>query len=204
MYLIIISGPSGSGKSYLAKKLSNEFENVNIIKTDSFYRDNLLIKFLSIYLNDIYDRMISIKKEKLIDTLRSILNKENDISTYNYDFKSKKSSKLKMNMKNKSRNQILILEGIFSHRIIKHFESYIMIKILCIENKETCYKRRLRRDLIKRGRKRKEVEKRFEKSWEIFKIHSYNVNNDRDVLYINTKVKKQYESLINKIKLLNP
>ena len=64
MITIIITGPSGSGKTYLSNKLLKLFDNSIVIKTDSYYRDNILIKFLSIFLFDIYDRPLSINKKK--------------------------------------------------------------------------------------------------------------------------------------------
>ena len=63
MKTIVITGPSGSGKTNLSNKLSKLFDNSIIIKTDSYYRDNILIRFLAIFLFDIYDRPISIKKK---------------------------------------------------------------------------------------------------------------------------------------------
>jgi len=76
MKIIIISGPSGSGKTYLSNKLSKLLDNSIVIKTDSYYRDNILIRFLSIFLYDIYDRFLSIKKYEIMKTLISINNKE--------------------------------------------------------------------------------------------------------------------------------
>ena len=50
MQTIIITGPSGSGKSYLSSKLSKLFMNSIVIKTDSYYRniDKKRIKILSL------------------------------------------------------------------------------------------------------------------------------------------------------------
>ena len=55
MKTLIITGPSGSGKSNLSKKISKLFNNTIVIKTDSYYKDNIFIKFLSIFQYDIYD-----------------------------------------------------------------------------------------------------------------------------------------------------
>ena len=65
MITIIITGPSGSGKTFLSNKLLKLFDNSIVIKTDSYYRDNILIKFLSIFLCDIYDRPLSINKKAI-------------------------------------------------------------------------------------------------------------------------------------------
>ena len=42
MKTLIITGPSGSGKSYLTKNISKLFNNTIVIKTDSYYKDNIL------------------------------------------------------------------------------------------------------------------------------------------------------------------
>ena len=42
MKIIIITGPSGGGKTSLAKKLMFELENCHIISTDDFYRTGKL------------------------------------------------------------------------------------------------------------------------------------------------------------------
>ena len=57
MKTLIITGPSGSGKSYLSKRISKVFNNTIVIKTDSYYKDNIFIKFLSLIQYDIYDRL---------------------------------------------------------------------------------------------------------------------------------------------------
>ena len=41
---------------------SKLFNDTIVIKTDSYYKDNIFIKFLSIFQYDIYDRPISLKK----------------------------------------------------------------------------------------------------------------------------------------------
>ena len=89
MKTIIITGPSGSGKSYLSDKISKLFNNTIVIKTDSYYKDNILIKFLSKFQYDIYDRPISFNESQLMKTLRSLHNKDRIISFYNYDFQRK-------------------------------------------------------------------------------------------------------------------
>ena len=50
MKTIVITGPSGSGKSYLSSRLSKLFSDSIVINTDSYYRDDLLIRFLSIFI----------------------------------------------------------------------------------------------------------------------------------------------------------
>ena len=146
METIVITGPSGSGKSYLSNKLSKLFCSSIIIKTDSYYRDNILIRFLSNFIYDIYDRPLSIKNNELKKTLRGIYNKDSLVSLYKYDFKRKHSSQSQISIKYKGENQFLILEGIFAHRLDLNYKK--TINIVCEEEKKICFKRRLKRDQL--------------------------------------------------------
>ena len=166
MKTIIITGPSGSGKSYISTKLSKLFNNTIVIKTDSYYKDNIFIRFISIFQHDIYDRLLSFKKNDIMNTLKSIYNKDSTITSYKYNFKRKYSSKTKVSINYEGENQFLILEGIFAHRLdLKYNET---INIVCAEEKEICFKRRLKRDQLERGRETSEVNQKFDKSWLLF------------------------------------
>ena len=195
MQTIVITGPSGSGKSYLANKISEDFKSTIIINTDSYYRDNLFIKLLSIFMNDIYDRLISIKKIHLLKTIESIYCNENHITLYNYDFKTKKSTESIRKKLNKI--QLIIVEGVFSHRIKLNYKS--SLNILCKEKKEICYKRRLKRDELERGRNKKEVIQKFTKSWNLYFKNVDNYINRNDIYELKYIDSKSYKSLITKI-----
>ena len=166
MITIIITGPSGSGKTYLSNKLLKLFDNSIVIKTDSYYRDNILIKFLSIFLCDIYDRPLSINKNELKNTLSAIHNKNKIITYYKYDFKRRQSSHSKKIINYKGDNQFLILEGIFAHRLDLNYQE--TINIICEERKDICFKRRLIRDKLERNRNTSEVNRKFTRSWNLF------------------------------------
>ena len=201
MKTIIITGPSGSGKTYLSNKLSKLFYNSIIIKTDSYYRDDLYIKLLSMFLYDIYDRFMSIKDQCLMETITSITNKEEYATFYNYDFKSKRSSQTKKLIEYQDNNKFLILEGIFAHRLNLNYEQ--TINILCKEKKEICYQRRLQRDIIERGRDIEEVNNKFAKSWDIYSKYLSGFLNNNNVISINTVDHKNYKLLINKLQGLS-
>ena len=201
MKIIVISGPSGSGKTCLSNKLSKLLNNSIVIKTDSYYRDNILIRFLSIFLYDIYDRLLSIKKNELIKTLISINNKDRLISFYKYDFKRKHSSQSKKSIKYNVDSQFIILEGIFSHRLDINYQD--TINILCEEDKEICFKRRLKRDKLERGRNFGDVNKKFDKSWSLFynNINKYLKGNE--VISINPANKTSYEKLVSNLQIIS-
>ena len=201
MKTIVITGPSGSGKSFLSNKLSKLFYNTILIKTDSYYRDNILIRLLSLFIQDIYDRTFTIKINEIKNTIRYIYNKEKLISFYKYDFKRKKSSKEKLNINYNGNNQLLIIEGIFAHRLNLNYQN--IINIICVEGKEICLKRRLNRDQLERGRDKHEVYKKFNKSWYLFYENVKSFLNENKVLTINTLDNKSFNNLVLKIKAKN-
>ncbi len=201
MQTIVITGPSGSGKSYLSKNLSKLFCNSIIIKTDSYYRDNKLIQLLAIIMNDIYDRPLSIKKKEIKTTLRSINSKERFISLYRYDFIRKKSSQSIKGINYQEDNQFLILEGIFAHRLDLNYKK--SINIICEAKKDTCLQRRLKRDQSERGRDRREVCKRFNQSWYLFYKNVHDFLNINHVLSINTLDKYSTSDLLLHLKKFN-
>tara|TARA_Y100001968_G_C19343144_1_gene710620 strand:+ start:574 stop:1185 length:612 start_codon:yes stop_codon:yes gene_type:complete len=198
MKTIIITGPSGSGKSHLTYKLSKLFDNSIVIRTDSYYKDNILIKFLSIPKYDIYDRPLSINKKEIKNTIHSISNKDRLITFYHYDFKRKLSSRSKMKINYNGENQFLILEGIFSHRLDLNYHE--TINILCEEKKEICFKRRLKRDQLERGRNIREVNKRFTRSWYLFYQNIKNYLHSNKVITINPVDEISYSKLVYNLK----
>ena len=200
MITIIITGPSGSGKSYLSNKLSHLFYNSIVIKTDSYYRDNNLIRFLSIFIYDIYDRPLSIKKKELHKTIRSIYNKNRLISNYKYDFKRKHSSQSKIRINYKGDYQFLIVEGIFAHRLDLNYEE--TINIVCEEEKEICLNRRLKRDQLERDRDSRDVYKKFNKSWYLYYLNIKDYLKRSKVLSINPLDEISYNKLVSHLQKL--
>ena len=194
MKTLIITGPSGSGKSYLSKKISKLFNNTIVIKTDSYYKDNIFIKFLSKFQYDIYDRPISFKKSEIKKTLRSLDSKDRLISFYNYDFQRKKSSNTEETINYEGDNQLLILEGIFAHRLDLNYNE--TINIVCEEEKDICFKRRLKRDQLERGRDSREVNKKFNKSWYLYYENVQKYLNNFEVFSINPLDMISYNHLV--------
>ena len=197
MKTIVITGPSGSGKSYLSNKLLKVLDDTILIQTDSYYRDSILIKLLSILKNDIYDRNISFKSKDIMNTLEAIYNKKSIVTHYLYDFTTKKSVKSKIYLDYNSNNRYLILEGIFAHRLDLNYKETINIE--CIGEKSLCYERRLRRDTNARGRNINEVKKRFTRSWYLYYKNVKNFRNINHVMQLDTSEKISDKSLINMI-----
>ncbi len=194
MKTIIITGPSGSGKSYLSKKISKLFNNTIVIKTDSYYKDNIFIRFSSIFQHDIYDRLLSFKINEIMKTLKSIHNKDRSITSYKYDFKRKHSSKSEEIINYKGDSQFLILEGIFAHRLDINYKE--TINIVCEEEKDICFMRRLKRDQLERGRDSREVNQKFNKSWHLYYENVQNYLNNFEVLSLNPLDMISYDQLV--------
>ncbi len=197
MKTIVITGASGSGKSFLTNTLSKLFNNSIVIRTDSYYKDNFFIRFISKFLYDIYDRPFSIKKKEIMKTIKSVYNKDSIISFYKYDFKRKNSLHSKRSIKYNESNQFLILEGIFAHRLDLNYQE--TINIVCVEQKELCFKRRLKRDLQERGRDSREVYKKFNKSWYLFNENIQSYLNNYKVMSINPLDMISYNKLVLKL-----
>ena len=198
MKTIVITGPSGSGKTYLSYKLSKLFDNSIIIKTDSYYRDNILIRFLSIFLYDIYDRPLSIKRDKINNTIKSIHNKNKVISFYNYDFRRKHSSHSKIKINYEGENNFIIIEGIFAHRLNLNYQA--TINIVCEGEKELCFQRRLKRDQLERSRNSKEVNKKFNRSWYLFHQNIKKYLKKNKIFTLNQLDKNSYDKLVYNLK----
>ena len=157
MFLIGICGGTCSGKSTLAKSIEKYFEKSGVVKIlcDSYYRDNSelsLIKRSKIN----FDHPDSIDFKLLIKKLKD-LKKNKKIKEPIYSYKS--HDRLKKN-KTIFPKKTIILEGLHifcNDKIVELIDFGIYLDI----DEKTRLNRRIQRDIISRGRSKKEVEKRF-------------------------------------------
>jgi len=165
MKLIFISGPSGSGKTTLSNEITEKIKNGIVLSTDNYYKTGLISKLLSIFIEGYYDRSISFNYKLFKKDFNFII--ENGILIYkrSYDFEKKKIN----NILNETNNiNFLIIEGIFakefSRTLCNHNYSFLELKI----DKNECMKRVVKRDLKERGKKKKQAENDFLRSWNIY------------------------------------
>tara|TARA_Y100001968_G_C18791128_1_gene451216 strand:- start:31 stop:444 length:414 start_codon:yes stop_codon:yes gene_type:complete len=131
-----------------------------------------------------------------METINSIYNNDKNITCYKYNFKNKISTKLKKINNNKKK--ILIVEGIFAHRLNLNYKQ--TLNIICQSNQAICYQRRLNRDVLERGRNINEVNSRFTNSWNLFYRNVKRYLRSNKLIYIDSSDKKDYKEIIENIK----
>ena len=165
MKLIFISGPSGSGKTTLSKQIIGRIKNGFILSTDNYYKTGLISNLLSKFVEGYFDRSISFNYKLFKKDFNFILKNGMSINQRSYNFEKKTIN----NFLNKTNNiNFLIIEGIFAKEFSKTLSyknySFLELKI----NKNECMKRVVQRDSKERGKKKKQAEKDFLKSWDIY------------------------------------
>ena len=176
MKLIFISGPSGSGKTTLSNQIILKNKNGFVLSTDNYYKTGLISKLLTKFVDGYFDRVISFNYKLFKKDFDFIV--KNRISIHNryYNFENKTIQNILSETNNIS---FLIVEGIFAKEFSKtlHNENYYFLEIKT--KKYDCMKRVVQRDLKERGKDKKQAEKDFLKSWDIYyeKLKTNNMKN---------------------------
>tara|TARA_Y100000022_G_scaffold104938_1_gene90642 strand:- start:575 stop:1189 length:615 start_codon:yes stop_codon:yes gene_type:complete len=157
MLIIGIYGGTGSGKTTIVNMIASHFSSndIEIISQDSYYKDNSDISYEDrCKLN--FDHPDAIDFNLLHKHIKN-LRKGETVEQPIYDFKIHNRLKKTIQIKPK---KILILEGIL---IMCHAEirSIFDLKIYINANSKTRMERRIKRDIVERGRSRDEVLKRY-------------------------------------------
>jgi uridine kinase len=159
MFVIGISGGSGSGKSTFVKKISEGFRRsaVGMMSMDSYYRDNSHIAEAERQeLN--FDHPSAIDFILLEDHIQGLKRGEPvDQPVYSFITCTRTGDKIRTEPA-----RVFILEGI----LVLHSESlrkFMDLKIFIDTDPHTRLKRILSRDIHERGRDRKQVLERYKK-----------------------------------------
>lgn len=170
MILIGICGGTASGKTTLSNKISEYLTNLNFsaneISLDNYYKDLSEISFEE-RCNVNFDSPESIDIELFYQHLCALKKGEDvNIPIYSYKIHNRtKRTKLVVS------SNFLITEGLFifhEEKLRKCFNLKIYLDI----DYKTRFNRRLKRDVIERGRDRDEVENRFKSTIEMMH-HKY-------------------------------
>jgi len=198
MKIIFISGPSGSGKTTLSNQIIKKIKNGIVLSTDNYYKTGLISKLLPIFVEGFFDRSISFNNKLFKKDFNFIY--KNGISIWEryYNFEKKTIQ----NILNETNNiGFLIVEGIFAKDFSNTLNNkdYIFLEIKIKKNE--CMKRVVQRDLKERGKDRKQAEKDFLKSWNIYyeKFKPYSIKNNANKFIIekNSDLDNILEKLFN-------
>ena len=183
MKLIFISGPSGSGKTTLSNQIIVKVKNGFVLNTDNYYKTGLISNIFSKFVEGYYDRSISFNGKLFKKDFNFILKNGISIHERSYNFKKKKLKSFLTESKNIN---FLIVEGIFANELSKtlYCQDYIFLELKI--NKNECMNRVVQRDKKERGKDKKQAEKDFLKSWDIYyeKFKNKNFQNNANELNI--------------------
>ena len=196
MKLIFISGPSGSGKTTLSKQIIGKIKNGIILNTDNYYRVGLLSKLLSKFVKGYFDKSISFNYKLFNKDFNFIIKNGISNNERSYNFEKKTIN----NSSNKTSNiSFLIIEGIFakefSSTLSNQNYSFLELKI----NKNHCMQRVVQRDTKERGKSKKQAEKDFLKSWDIYYEKCKNKNIKKNVTECTITEKTNIDQILIKL-----
>jgi uridine kinase len=194
MLIIGIYGGTGSGKTTIVNMIASHFSSndIEIISQDSYYKDNSDISYEDrCKLN--FDHPDAIDFNLLYKHLKK-LRKGETVEQPIYDFKIHNRLKKTKQIKPK---KILILEGIL---IMCHAEirSIFDLKIFINANSKTRMERRIKRDIVERGRSRDEVLKRYIET--LKPMHEKFIEPSK--IYANYIIENQFNNKLNIDELL--
>lgn len=147
MIVIGICGGSGSGKSTLARLISQSLScSSRIIGLDCYYRDHSELPFEErVHIN--YDEPDVFDFDELYDDIKLLMD-GNPITTKGYDYANHRRADSPELI---YPTDVLILEGIHMFRD-KRITDLMSLKVYMHVDVDVCLLRRVRRDMMKRGR----------------------------------------------------
>ena len=200
MKIIIISGPSGSGKTTISTKLTKALRNSFLISTDDYYKTGLISRTLSLIIDSYFDKLISLNSKTLIKDIKEIINKKRIKHIYKYNFRNKKTTKTANNSKE---IKSLIIEGIFSTKLLELINKENLLLVNLKTKKKECLKRILIRDKEERGKSEQRIMKDFIKSWDIYHRRKNEIIKIKKSNILIIKKNLDIEFILRKIAKLN-
>tara|TARA_B100000902_G_scaffold122424_1_gene122477 strand:- start:110 stop:718 length:609 start_codon:yes stop_codon:yes gene_type:complete len=157
MVIVAIAGGTGSGKTTLAKKIIDSYQNIkiNYLSLDSYYKDFSQMSFADRSKIN-FDHPDSIDFDLFYQQINEYLT-GSDIKTPTYSYKRHKRLKKKGNLR---QGDLLIVDGILI-LLKKSIRDFFDLSIFLKVNSSERLKRRIRRDIKERGRSKIEISDRF-------------------------------------------
>tara|TARA_B100001175_G_scaffold132570_1_gene112705 strand:- start:5327 stop:5941 length:615 start_codon:yes stop_codon:yes gene_type:complete len=159
MVIVAIAGGTGSGKTTLAKKIIDNYQNIkiNYLSLDSYYKDYSQMSFKERSKIN-FDHPDSIDFDLFYQQINEYL-KGGDIKTPTYSYKRHKRLKKKVNLR---QGDLLIVDGILI-LLKKSIRDFFDLSIFLKVNSSERLRRRIKRDTNDRGRSEFEINDRFYK-----------------------------------------
>ena len=157
MVIVAIAGGTGSGKTTLAKKIIDSYQNIkiNYLSLDSYYKDFSQMSFTERSKIN-FDHPDSIDFDLFYQQINEYLT-GSDIKTPTYSYKRHKRLKKKGNLR---QGDLLIVDGILI-LLKKSIRDFFDLSIFLKVNSSERLKRRIIRDINERGRSKIEISDRF-------------------------------------------
>ena len=157
MIIVAIAGGTGSGKTTLAKKIIDSYQNIkiNYLSLDSYYKDFSQMSFTDRSKIN-FDHPDSIDFDLFYQQINEYLT-GSDIKTPTYSYKRHKRLKKKGTLR---QGDLLIVDGILI-LLKKSIRDFFDLSIFLKVNSSERLKRRIRRDIKERGRSKIEISDRF-------------------------------------------
>jgi len=157
-FVVGITGCSGSGKTFLLKKLLESFDSkdISVLSMDNYYKpveeqvrdENGVIHF---------DLPGSIDEAKFEDDIRTLINGDSiEITEYTFNVLDREPSMIKIEPK-----PLIVVEGIFAFTY-KGVNQLLDMKVFVDSPEEVMLQRRIKRDEAERGYHDRSVRYRFE------------------------------------------
>ena len=158
MKIIFISGPTGSGKTTLSKRIAKEIENSFILSTDNYYKTGKISKLISSLVNGYFDRTISFNIDLFQKEFQFICKNKEIRQQCLYDFKKKTIKNFYIK---KTNLKLLIIEGIFAKDFLYKLKNQKILLIEINAKKDVCMKRAINRDIKERGKSKNLAKSNF-------------------------------------------
>ena len=192
-FLMAISGPTASGKSFFTNKLRESIEALGLstvtISTDEFYRDlsHISMKERS-FVN--YDLPHSIDNEEFFKTLSNLTEgKSVKIQVYDYTTHTRMN-----NFRTINPADLIIIEGIFSLSFPEINKLYD-IKIFIDLDQDLRLIRRVKRDMIERGRTLESILHQY--MTQVRPTQKDYVSNDQSIADLSLNGNQSYDNFIS-------
>ena len=194
MKIIFISGPTGSGKTTLSKRIAKEIKNSTILSTDDYYKTGTISKLLSFLIKGYFDRTISFNYELFQKDFEFICKNREFKKKSLYDFREKR---IKTFLIKKTNIKLLIIEGIFAKDFLCKSNNHNSFFIEINAKKDLCMRRAINRDIKERGKSKKLAKSNFLKSWDLYYqknsntseiLNPFNYSSETDINFLLKKI----------------